>query len=63
MTTPIFKGTSDVPGQVFLKFLQALNDADVPDELVARLRKTLLKEKKFTERALKEAVLPEEPQP
>jgi len=31
--------------------------------LVARLRKTLLEDKKFTERALREAVLPEEPLP
>jgi len=63
MTTPILKGTPDVPVQVFENFLQALSDAGVSVELVARLRKTLLEEKKFTERALKEAVLPEEPLP
>jgi hypothetical protein len=62
-TSPASKGTSDVPGKVFEKFLQALNDAHAPAELVARLRKTLFEEKKFTERALKEAVLPEESLP
>jgi len=63
MTTPILEGTSDVPAQVFEKFLQDLRDAGASAELVARLRKALLEEKKFTERALKEAVLPEEPLP
>lgn len=62
-TSPILEGTSDVPGRVFEKFLQALGDAGASAELVARLRKTLLEDKKFTERALKEAVLPEEPLP
>ena len=40
-----------------------LRDAGVSAELVARLRKTLLEDKTFTERALKEAVLGEEPLP
>ena len=53
----------DVTAQVFVSFVQALSDAGLSVELVARLRKTLLEEKKFTERALKEAVLPEEPLP
>ena len=63
MTTPMLGGTTDVPVQVFEKFLQALGDAGASADLVARLRKTLLEEKKFTERALREAVLPEEPLP
>jgi hypothetical protein len=62
-TSPILEGTADVPAQVFEKFLQTLSDASTSTELVARLRKTLLEDKKFTERALKEAVLPEEPLP
>lgn len=62
-TSPIQVGTFDVPAQVFEKFLQALSNAGASAELVARLRKALLEEKKFTERALKEAVLPEEPLP
>jgi len=62
-TSPILEGTSDVPAQVFEKFLQALMDAGASAELVARLRKTLLEDKKFTERALREAVLSEEPLP
>jgi len=61
--SPTPEGTPDVPTQVFEKFLQALGDAAVSTELVARLRKTLLEDKAFTERALKEAVLAEEPVP
>lgn len=64
MTTSFaLKGTPDVPTQVFEKFLEALKEAGASPELVARLRKTLLEDKKFTERALKEAVLAEEPLP
>lgn len=51
---------SDVPKQVFVKFLQSLGDAGISVELIERLRKTLLEDNKFTERALKEAVQPEE---
>ncbi len=61
--SPREKGASDVPAQVFEKFLQALEGATVSAELVARLRKTLLEDKTFTEQALKEAVLGEEPAP
>jgi hypothetical protein len=56
-------GTADIPTQVFEKFLQALNGAQLPADVVARLRKTLLQDKSFTERALKEAILSEEPLP
>jgi len=56
-------GMPEVPTQVFEKFLEALGGADVSVELVDRLRKTLLEDKKFTERALKEAVFPKELKP
>ncbi len=59
-TSPTIGGTSDVPAQVFEKFLQALGDASVSAELVARLRKALLEERTFTERTLTAAVLGEE---
>jgi len=62
-TSRTVEGTTDVPAQVFEKFLQALEGTSVSAELVARLRKTLLGDKTFTERALKEAVLAEEPLP
>lgn len=62
-TSPTLEETPDVPTQVFEKFLQALGGAAVSTELVARLRKALLEDKTFTERALKEAVLAEEPVP
>ncbi|MEA2014350.1 MAG: hypothetical protein U9N38_03480 [Thermodesulfobacteriota bacterium] len=58
--SPTVEGTPDVPAQVFEKFLQALESKDVSAELVARLRKTLLEDKSFTEHALKKAVLAEE---
>ena len=45
------------------KFLEALGGTDVSPELIARLRKTLLDDKTFTERALKTAVLGEESLP
>jgi len=50
----------DVPGQVFLKFLETLKESGLPDELIARLRKTLVTDKTLTDRALKPAVLGEE---
>jgi hypothetical protein len=59
-TSPTTHGTPDVPAQVFEKFLQALTDAGASVELVARLRKTLLEDKRFTDGALQEAVLAEE---
>jgi hypothetical protein len=63
-TSSILGGTPDVPAQVFEKFLLALENAGSSTEMIARLRKTLLEDKKFTERALKEAVLAaEEPLP
>ena len=62
-TSSTVQGTTDVPAQVFEKFLQALEGSRVSAGLVARLRKTLLEDKTFTERALKEAVLSEEPLP
>lgn len=62
-TSPSAGGTADVPAQVFEQFLQALGGTGVSSELVTRLRKTLLEDKTFTERALKEAVLGEEPLP
>lgn len=53
--------TTDVPAQVFEKFLQDLATAGVSAELVDRLRKALLQEKVFTERALIAAIFGEEP--
>ena len=60
-TEPEQKQMADVPKQVFEKFLVSLGEAGASVELIDRLCKTLLEDKKFTERALKEAVLPEEP--
>ncbi len=57
MTTPVKPADHpDVPAQVFEKFLHALAEAGLSDELSARLRKTLLEDKTFTEPALKTAI-------
>lgn len=57
------EGTLDVPVQVFEEFLQALKNSGTSVERVTRLRKALLEDRTFTERALKAAVLGEEPVP
>ena len=59
-TSPTNDGIQDVPAQVFKRFLEALKGAGASDELIARLNRTLLEDKVFTETALKEAVLGEE---
>ena len=62
-TVPTHEGTPDVPAQVFQNFLQALGEVGAAADLVARLRKTLIEDRAFSERALKQAVLGEESQP
>src|SRR5207245_9874663 len=54
---------SDVPTQVFEKFLEALAEAQLPADLVVRLRMTLIEDKSFTDAALTAAVLPSDPVP
>jgi hypothetical protein len=49
----------DVPERVFSDFLNALSKTDVDVAIVERLRKTLLVERTFSDRALKEALFPE----
>ncbi len=62
-TSPAIEGTPDIPAEVFRKFLEELAGSGVSSELIARLRKTLMEDKTFTERVLKEAVIGEEPLP
>jgi hypothetical protein len=57
------KAAVDIPARVFEKYLQALVETEAPPEVIARLRATLLEDKSFTERALKNAVFGEEVQP
>jgi hypothetical protein len=57
------KAAVDIPARVFEKYLQALVEAKASPEVISRLRKTLLENKTFTERALREAVFGEEVQP
>jgi len=64
MTSPqAEQGKHDVPTQVFQQFLHNVEVADLSPELVARLRKTLIEEKTFTDRALMAAVFGEEAVP
>ena len=51
----------EVPKQIFEKFLADLTAGGQPAELVARLRKTLIEKPSFSERALRAALLPDEP--
>ena len=58
MSTPAAsERIADVPTQVFEKFLQNLEEAGAPSELVEALRRVLFQEKKYSERVLKDAVL------
>jgi hypothetical protein len=61
--SPAIGGAPEVPTQVFEKFFEGLTAAGLPAEVVARLKKTLVEDKTFTDRALKVAVLSEEPLP
>jgi hypothetical protein len=64
MATPVSdKAAVDVPARVFEKYLQALVEAKASPEVISRLRATLLEDKSFTERALKDAIFGEEIQP
>jgi alcohol dehydrogenase YqhD (iron-dependent ADH family) len=54
------KGTPDVPTQVFEQFITELETNKVSEEVVSRIRKTLLEQQKFTDSALKSAVLGDE---
>ena len=64
MATPVLdKAAVDVQARVFEKYLQALVEAKASPEVISRMRATLLEDKNFTERALKEAIFGEEARP
>jgi len=50
---------SDVPRRVFTDFLDALVAKGIPTDIISRLRKTLLVDHRYSDKALKEAVFPE----
>lgn len=58
---PMLLGAPEVPTQIFEAFLEALAGSDISKELIARLRKCLLEDKRFTEQVLKAALFGEEP--
>src|SRR4026207_927425 len=57
------KAPVDVPARGFEKYLQRPGEAKASPEVISRLRATLLEDKSFTERALKDAIFGEEIQP
>lgn len=58
--SPEINGKQDIPAQVFESFLLELESTGASSEMVARLRKTLLDDRIFTEGALKTAIFGEE---
>ena len=53
--------SSSVPDRIFETFLSRLAESGTPPETIERLRKTLLEDRKLTDRALKTALLPDDP--
>lgn len=47
---------SDAPTRVFEGFLDALAKNGITEDTISRLRKTLITEKKFSDKALKDAI-------
>lgn len=60
MSGPEQSQKTDVPTQVFEGFLAALEKEGVSQEIVTRLKKTLIEEGKFGDKNLKAAIFPEE---
>ena len=61
--SPVAPKVTDVPAQVFEQFLTDLAAANIPAEVVTRLRKTLLEDRLFTDAAIKQAVFGKESAP
>lgn len=53
--------SKDIPTRVFEEFLDALRGAGEDAVVVDQLRQTLLVDRVFTDRALRAALVPEEP--
>jgi hypothetical protein len=53
---------TDVPGQIFEKFLKELKSANVADEVIERLRVALLTDRNITEANLKSAIFLNQPE-
>ena len=51
---------TDVPAQVFEDFIGTLSTGKISEDVIARLRQTLLTDKKFTDAALRAAVFGDE---
>lgn len=60
MSVPEETKKSDVPTQVFESFLAALEKDGVAQEVIQRLKTTLIEDGKFSDKQLKAALFPEE---
>ena len=59
MTTKSENSILEVPGQISEEFLSQLDKSEVPKDIISRLRKVVLEEKRLTYNAVREAILPE----
>lgn len=50
----------EVPRQVFEEFLLQLETTDVPNDVTARLRKTIIEEGKLNQGAIQKAIFPKD---
>jgi hypothetical protein len=53
---------TDIPSQIFEKFLEELKVSGVSNEIIERLSTTLLAERNVTETAIKLAIFPNQPE-
>jgi hypothetical protein len=59
-TSDVVNAINDVPEQDFKGLLAALEEDNLPADLIARLRRTPLEQKEFTERSVTAALFAEE---
>lgn len=52
---------SDIPTKVFEAFIEKLSETKIPEDVVQRLRTTLLEKKKFSDSALTAALFTSSP--
>ena len=57
---PKTSNTTEVSERIFSAFLDKLSEANYPADVIDRMRKSLLQDKKFTEKAMREALFPKD---
>lgn len=63
MSVPEQEQKADVPAQVFQSFLAALEKEGIDQEVIQRLKKTLIEDAKFSDKQLKSALFSDEAEP